>query len=250
MVDIGSRRPRRAVQRARLWAMTCAASQAALAGKRPEGRWFSPTPYLRSDGVLDLGMAAMVSVQFQGVAVSIGDESVIAVGGEQGQLRTGRGFHPPYNEPYGCGVGLILERNVRGFGHVGSALHPVGDGGPLRLEYGLDDTAQALVLSGGDGEANLRLAADGDDVVGVEAAVSPHGELTRGTGVAHAAHRLPQEVGGAPRRVGPSLAQPTHQHLSGDGGHGQQRVIAPLASVVVALGAFLGQAVSLADGGV
>ena len=41
-------RPMRAVQRARLCAITCTASQAPLAAKRPEGRWFSPTPYLRS----------------------------------------------------------------------------------------------------------------------------------------------------------------------------------------------------------
>ena len=41
-------RPMRAVQRARLWAITYTASQAALAAKQPEGRWLSPTPYLRS----------------------------------------------------------------------------------------------------------------------------------------------------------------------------------------------------------
>ena len=41
-------RPMRAVQRARLWAITWMASQAPLAGKRPDGRWLSPTPYLRS----------------------------------------------------------------------------------------------------------------------------------------------------------------------------------------------------------
>ena len=41
-------RPVRAVQRARLCAITCIASQAALAAKRPDGMWFSPTPYLRS----------------------------------------------------------------------------------------------------------------------------------------------------------------------------------------------------------
>ena len=45
MVVKGSPRPMRVVQRARLWAMTCTASQAALAGKRPDGRWLSPTPY-------------------------------------------------------------------------------------------------------------------------------------------------------------------------------------------------------------
>ena len=38
---VGSPRPMRAVQ------ITCTV-QAPLAAKRPEGRWFSPTPYLRS----------------------------------------------------------------------------------------------------------------------------------------------------------------------------------------------------------
>ena len=48
VVTTYSPRPMRAVHRARLWAITCTASQAALAAKRPEGRWFRPTPYLRS----------------------------------------------------------------------------------------------------------------------------------------------------------------------------------------------------------
>ena len=48
VVTICSPRPIRAVQRVRLWAITCTASQAALAAKRPEGRWFNPTPYFRS----------------------------------------------------------------------------------------------------------------------------------------------------------------------------------------------------------
>ena len=39
--------PRRP-ERARLCAITCTASQAPLAAKRPDGMWFSPTPYLRS----------------------------------------------------------------------------------------------------------------------------------------------------------------------------------------------------------
>ena len=37
-----------------------------------------------ADGVLDLGVATMVGLEFQGVAVPVGDECVIAVGGEQG----------------------------------------------------------------------------------------------------------------------------------------------------------------------
>ena len=44
VVAIRSPRPMRAVQRARLCAITCTASQAPLAAKRPEGMWFSPTP--------------------------------------------------------------------------------------------------------------------------------------------------------------------------------------------------------------
>ena len=57
-------------------------------------------------------------------------------------------------------------------------------------------------------------------------------------------------MSGAPRRVGPALAQPTHQHVAGDSGYGQQRVIAPLAGVVVALRTLLDQPNGLADGGV
>ena len=62
--------------------------------------------------VLDLGVAAMISLQFQGLSVPVGDESVIAVGGEEGQLGTGRRLHPPDDEPYRRGVRLGLERGV------------------------------------------------------------------------------------------------------------------------------------------
>ena len=48
VVTTCSPRPIRAVQRAMLWAITCTASQAGLAAKRPDGMWFSPTPYSRS----------------------------------------------------------------------------------------------------------------------------------------------------------------------------------------------------------
>ena len=70
--------------------------------------------------------------------------------------------------------------------------------------------------------------------MGVEAAVGAHGELPAGPAVAHPAHRLTQEVGGAASGVGAALAQPGHQHLAGASGHGQQRVIAPLAGVAMA----------------
>ena len=68
--------------------------------------------------------------------------------------------------------------------------------------------------------------------------------------MAHPSHGLPQEVGGAPSGVGAALAQPGHQHVAGSGGHGQQRVIASLASVAMVSRPLLGQPVGLADGGV
>ena len=86
--------------------------------------------------------------------------------------------------------------------------------------------------------------------MGVEAAVGPHREWTARPGMAHPSHGLPQEVDGTPGGVGPALAQPGHQHIAGSGGHGQQRVIASLASVAMVARPLLGQPVGLADGGV
>ena len=70
-----------------------------------------------SDGILDLGVAAMAGLQFEGLPVPVGDEAVIAVGGEEGQLGAGRGLHPPDDEPYRRGAGLTLEGGVGGLGH-------------------------------------------------------------------------------------------------------------------------------------
>ena len=135
-------------------------------------------------------------------------------------------------------------------GHVGGAVHPVGYGRPVLLGYRLDKIVQAFVLPDGDGETDLHLSAGGDDGMGIEAAVGPHRELPAGPAVAHPSHRLPQEVGGAASGVGPALAQPSHQHVASASGHGQQRVIAPLAGVAVLARPFLDQTVGLADGGV
>ncbi len=49
----------RAVQRARLWTITWTASQAPLAANRPEGRWFRPTPCLRSRIAWHRGVASL-----------------------------------------------------------------------------------------------------------------------------------------------------------------------------------------------
>ena len=145
---------------------------------------------------------------------------MIAVGGEEGQLGTGRGFHPPDDELHRCGVGLTLKGGVAGLRHSGGAVHPVGNRRPVFLGYGLDDIAQAGVLADGDGEADIHCAADRDQGVGIEAAVGPHRELPSGPAVAHPSHRLTQEVGGAPNGVGPALTQPRHQHVAGASGDG------------------------------
>ena len=39
-----------------------------------------------SDGILDLGVAAMVGLQFEHLPVPVGDEAVIAVFGEEGPV--------------------------------------------------------------------------------------------------------------------------------------------------------------------
>ena len=65
------------------------------------------------DGVLHLGVAAVVGLQSQGVPIPAGDEGVIAVAGEEGQLGTGSGFHPPDDKPHRSSAGLTLEGGVK-----------------------------------------------------------------------------------------------------------------------------------------
>ena len=212
--------------------------------------------------ILDLGVTAMISLQFQHLPIAVGDEAVIAVGGEEGQLGTGRGLHPPDDEPHRRGVGLTLEGDIGGLGHIGGAVHPVGNRRPGIFRYGLDDIVQvAFVLAEGDGEADRfsvslsQIPSCGRRIprfMSVEAAVGPHRELSPGPGVAHPPHRLTQEVGGAAGGVGAALAQAGHQHVSDAGGDSQQPVIAPRVGVAVVAGAhfLLVQSVGLADGGV
>ena len=103
----------RAVQRAKLWAMTWTASQAPfgrlrIGGEGARGEMVQPHAVLEvSDGILDLGVAAMVGLQFQGLSIPIGDESVIAVVGEEG--------HHPACEPHRRGVYFLLEMKCRTF---------------------------------------------------------------------------------------------------------------------------------------
>ena len=254
-----SPRPTRVVQRARLWAMTWTASQAPfgmlrIGGETARGEMVEPDAVLEvANGILDLGVAPMVGLQCQGCPVPVRDKAVMAVSGEEGQLGTGRGLHPPDMSRTGAASGSlwkgVLEGGVGGLGHVGGAVHPVRDGRPVRLGYRLDKIPQAFVLADGDGEADIHFAADGDDGVGIEATVGAHRELSPGPAVAHPSHRLTQEVGGAPSGVGAALAQPRHQHVAGSGpcspGPGQQRVIAQLAGIAVVAGTLLGQTIAI-----
>ena len=51
-----------------------------VGGEAARGEMVEPHAVLQvADGILDLGVAAMVGLEVQGVAVSIGDEGVVAV---------------------------------------------------------------------------------------------------------------------------------------------------------------------------
>ena len=112
VVTICSPRPMRAVQRARV-GHHLYRQPGAVGGEAARGEMVQPDAVLEvAYRILDLGVAAVVSLQFQGLPVPVGDEAVIAVGGEESQLRTGRRLHPPDDEPYRRGIRLTLEGGV------------------------------------------------------------------------------------------------------------------------------------------
>ena len=85
----------------------------AVGGEAARGEMVQPHAVLEvAYGVLNIGVAAMVGLQFQGFPVPVGDEAMIAVGGEEGELGTGPRLHPPHDEPYRRGVRLGRERSV------------------------------------------------------------------------------------------------------------------------------------------
>ena len=84
VMEARSSSPMRAVHRARLLAITCADNQAAVAAKRPGGQTVQSNTVLQvADGVLHLGEAAVISLQFQGGALSVRNEGVIAAADKQ-----------------------------------------------------------------------------------------------------------------------------------------------------------------------
>ena len=91
----------------------------AVGGEVPREEMVQPDAVLEvAYRILDLGVAAVVGLRFQGLPVPVGDEAVIAVGGEESQLGTGGGLHPPDDEPHRCGAGLSPEGGVEGVSEV------------------------------------------------------------------------------------------------------------------------------------
>ena len=147
------------------------------------------------------------------------------------------------------GVRLTLEGGAGGLGHIGGAVHPVGNRRPGIFRYRLDEIVQAFVLADGDGEAHVHPAADGYHAMSIEAAVGPHSEPPAGPGVAHRP-TVSRRKWAAPRAV---LARPSRSRAISmspvpAATASQQRVIAPGAGVAVVAGALLGQSIGLADG--
>ena len=127
VVTICSPRPMRVQIRARFpgdHALQGAGAVETMGLMRPRGEM------VRSHANSSISAWRLVGLQTR-VSPSRIDEAAIAVAGED-QLGTGRGLHAPHRR----GVPLALEGSVAGFGHVGGALHPVGDGRPVLLGYG------------------------------------------------------------------------------------------------------------------
>ena len=159
VITVRSLRPIRAVQRARLCAIHLARQPGAVGGEARRRHVVQPDAVLEvAYGVLDLGVAAMIGLQFQRLPIPVGDEGVIAVSGEEGEMGTGRRLHPPDNEPHRRGVRLGLERGVGGLGDIGGGVHPVRNRRPGIFGYRLDEIPQAGALADGDGEADIQTA--------------------------------------------------------------------------------------------
>ena len=60
-----------------------------------------------SYGVLDLGVAAMVSLQFEHFPVPVGDEAMMALDGEEGHLGTGVGLTRRTKSRLGAAPGSV-----------------------------------------------------------------------------------------------------------------------------------------------
>ena len=97
----------------------------AVGGEAPRRHVVQPDAVLEvAYGVLDLGVAAMIGLQFQRLPIAVGDEGVIAVG-EEGLSASRRTMSRA-----GGASGLVWNEVVSA---TGGAVHPVGNGSPVLL---------------------------------------------------------------------------------------------------------------------
>ena len=219
-----------------------------VGGELARGQVIESHPVLEiPDRVLDLGMAPMVGFEFESLAITVGDEGVVVVDGKEGELGPRYRGHPADDEPEALRIFLVRERGVRRLGHVGTAVDPVRDRGPVGLGDGLDEPTHIRLLADRDGETDAKLPAGRDDVVDIEATVGSHRELSGGSCVPGPADCLGQEVGGAPSRFGPALAQAGHQDVAGAGSDSEEGMITAHLGIPVVARTLLGEAVCLAD---
>jgi hypothetical protein len=86
-----------------------------------------PDPVLEvADGVLDLGVAPVVGLEGEGLAVTVGNEGVLVIEDQQRELAARGGSDAADDEPDRDGVLLLREWGVRRLGDIG----PTGDPDP------------------------------------------------------------------------------------------------------------------------
>ena len=177
------------------------------------------------DGVFHLGVAAMVGLEFDHVAGTVGDERVIGVGGQQGQLGAGRGLDPAHDQP--ARLAVAGEGPIGDLGHLG-AVGEVRDRHPRRLVDGGDGGVDsAFVQLGGDRVAHIGGPAGVDHFAAVETRVTPQGQRPGGARGPDPVEGLAQKAGCPPPRMGVAAPQAAAHHIGGAGHHGEERVIAP-----------------------
>jgi len=111
-----------------------------------------------ADRVLDLGVAAMIGLEHEGLTIAVGDEGVIVVQREQGELAARGRLHPADDEPDRGRTLLVGERDVRRLGHVGATGDPVRDRAPGVVGDGLDQPSGGRALADRDAEADTCIA--------------------------------------------------------------------------------------------
>ncbi len=209
-----------------------------VGGEAPRGEVVEPDPVLEvADHVFDHGVAAVVGFELDGGTVPVGDEGVMVVGGEQGELAARGGLDSPHDEAH-LRV-LVGEGPPCGLGHVGAVADPVRDRRPVLVGDGDDHLVEALVHLDGDGVAHACVGARVGHLVVVEPRVGPQHHRPASSGAPHPVKHLGHKA----RRAPPG------DHLVSTAQCGDQRVVAAHLGVPEP-GALFGQTVGLADRGV